>query len=280
MIIKDGGCDHIFCEQCHVDFIWTQAERVVPPAETSAQIPAANNVHRSQTQILATTAAAGFRGWANLREVQDEYITRHGIADIPFDIGDARPASQDEDEDEDEEEDGNIFFYYPSLGIWSPERCELDGLAAKEAGKRYIRAPDRDQDDRWAFVEVNRDEQVEGVELPDALTEAMPRGGDVWGGGGGGGGWGAPDEGLNGWVQDAPVGWGAVMEDEDEDEDEEGPSQLEMQEEITTQQNEDREQVRHIFRLLALREDFRPRGVVDRAEIDAMIQEEAPFLFR
>lgn len=32
VIIKDGGCDHMFCEQCHLDFTWSLAEPVVAPS--------------------------------------------------------------------------------------------------------------------------------------------------------------------------------------------------------------------------------------------------------
>jgi hypothetical protein len=58
MIVKDGGCDHVHCEQCHADFHWPQAEAVVAPVETF--VPAAS----------ATT----FQGWARLREAQQNYI--------------------------------------------------------------------------------------------------------------------------------------------------------------------------------------------------------------
>ena len=154
IIIKDGGCDHVFCEQCHFDFNWPQAERVVAPVETfvPAILPAATT----------NTPAPTFRGWGQLRQVQEEYITRNNINDTPFNIGTAHTTHLE----------SSIFYYDLTDGSWLHEACELGAIAARAAGKRFIRDPSHDRDYQWAFREVDHDHEG-GVELQEALDELM-----------------------------------------------------------------------------------------------------------
>ncbi|KAJ4321796.1 hypothetical protein N0V94_002763 [Neodidymelliopsis sp. IMI 364377] len=144
MIVKDGGCDHVHCEQCHTDFYWPQAEVVVAPVETF--VPAAS----------ATT----FQGWARLREAQQNYIVQNNISDQPFNIGTTESPQQDE----------GLFFFNPDFNFFNPERCELDAIAARTAGKRLIRAPKHDHGGVWAFVEIGP-EHFGGFELGAAIEE-------------------------------------------------------------------------------------------------------------
>ena len=172
IIVKDGGCDHMFCEQCHYDFVWTQAERVVPTFVPAPKIDG-----------LQPT----FRGWDQLRRAQQEHINRNNIVDAPFNIGNAEGPQHEE----------GIFFYDPQHAFWSPELCELDNLAGRAAGKRYVRAHSHDRDGRWAFaVTDSRNEGSDSLHL--ALVQAInsadrvevePGPPNAWGG------WGVPEEG-------------------------------------------------------------------------------------
>ncbi|KAJ4334824.1 hypothetical protein N0V95_009067 [Ascochyta clinopodiicola] len=150
VIIKDGGCDHVFCEQCHFDFTWPKAEIVTAPVET--YVPAASHASGST-----------FRGWAQLRQAQEDHINRNRIDDTPFNISDSdsnRSHTQP---------DNGIFYYDIDIAAWSPQVCELEAIAGREAGKRFIRHPSLDRDGLWAFIEVDREHEG-GVDLFEALT--------------------------------------------------------------------------------------------------------------
>lgn len=211
IIVKDGGCDFVHCGQCHSDFQWSHAERVVAPVEAFVPAPPTNATHADPTPGAHST----FQGWAQLREAQQQHIIRNNISDVPFDIG--RTDSSETDQ--------GVFFYDILLGVWATEPCELDRLAAEAAGKRRIHVPDRDRDELLAFIEVDR-EHVGGTELRQAIDEASFRGvfaiplatpeleeGDVeervWG----------PEVGGEEWGMDPEGGeeWDTVHEEDDDD---------------------------------------------------------------
>jgi hypothetical protein len=50
IIVKDGGCPHIFCEQCHHEFDWRRAERL--QSLTQFAEPDSLEVSRKQFQAL------------------------------------------------------------------------------------------------------------------------------------------------------------------------------------------------------------------------------------
>ncbi|KAF9692630.1 hypothetical protein EKO04_009629 [Ascochyta lentis] len=158
VITKDGGCDHMFCEQCHFNFDWSQAELVIAPVEIYIPAPA--------PAPSARTPGSAFRGWAQLRQAQEAYITRNQISDTPFNIGNDNSNSNSNTT----HHQNNISFFDLDLRLWLPEVCELDALVAREAGKRFIRHPALDNDGQWAFIQVGR-EFKGGVELYEALQQ-------------------------------------------------------------------------------------------------------------
>jgi hypothetical protein len=144
IIVKEGGCDHVHCEQCRFDFIFPEAERVVAPPD---YVPAPAD----------SAAASSFRGWGQLRQAQQNHIDRNRTADEPFDIG--IEASQHE---------AGVFYYDPNTNLWAPEMCELDEIAGRAEGRRYVRKEDRDRHDLWSFVAVEHGQQG-SVSLHEAL---------------------------------------------------------------------------------------------------------------
>ncbi|KAF3041458.1 hypothetical protein E8E11_004650 [Didymella keratinophila] len=145
IIVKEGGCNHVHCEQCRFDFNFPEAERVVAPPPDYVPAPA------------DSAAASSFKGWGQLRQAQQDHIDRNHIADEPFDI--SIKASQHE---------AGVFYYDPDTNLWAPDICELDEIAGRAEGRRYVRREDRDRDDLWAFVAVEDGQQGSG-----SLHEAL-----------------------------------------------------------------------------------------------------------
>jgi hypothetical protein len=149
IIVKDGGCDHVHCAQCHFDFFFPKAERVVAPPPDYVPAPA------------DSAAASSFKGWSKLRQAQQEHIDRNLLTDKPFDIG-----------INDSQHEEGVFYYDPETDLWTSDICELDEIAGRAAGRRYIRQESRDRDDLWAFVVVEGGQQG-SISLHEALMSEL-----------------------------------------------------------------------------------------------------------
>lgn len=67
-----------------------------------------------------------------------------------------------------------VCYYDPDTNLWAPDICELDEIAGRAKGRRYVRKEDRDRDNLWAFVAVEGG-QKGSVSLHEALMlELMP----------------------------------------------------------------------------------------------------------
>lgn len=111
IIVKEGGCNHVHCEQCRFDFMWSEAEQVIAPIESYTPAP------------VVDSADATFQGWGQLRKAQQEYIDKNGITDTPFEIGEVAPSQAD-----------SIFYFDHETALWSPDICELESIASRQAG--------------------------------------------------------------------------------------------------------------------------------------------------
>ncbi|KAF1924356.1 uncharacterized protein M421DRAFT_402608 [Didymella exigua CBS 183.55] len=122
-----------------------KAERVVAPPD---YVPAP----------AYSAAAISFKGWSQLRQAQEEHINRNRIADKPFDIGNKH--SQHEE---------GVFYYDSDTNLWTPNICELDEVAGREAGRHFAREESCDRDGLWAIVVVEGKQQG-SVSLQKALA--------------------------------------------------------------------------------------------------------------
>ncbi|KAF1358031.1 hypothetical protein EJ07DRAFT_157052 [Lizonia empirigonia] len=64
--------------------------------------------------------------------------------------------------------DPSIFFLDRHTKSWARGPCELDALAAQQAGKRFIRQRSHDRAHLWAFIQVDGTHEG-GVTLPEIL---------------------------------------------------------------------------------------------------------------
>ncbi|KAF3047775.1 hypothetical protein E8E12_011654 [Didymella heteroderae] len=108
-------------------------------------------------QPSETAAANSFKGWEQLHQAQQDHIDRNTIADKPFDIG--NKASKHKD---------GVFYYDPDTNLWAADICELDEIAGRAVGRRYVRQEARDRDNLWAFVAIEGGHQG-SVSLHEAL---------------------------------------------------------------------------------------------------------------
>ncbi|KAJ8106139.1 hypothetical protein OPT61_g9739 [Boeremia exigua] len=140
IIVKDGGCDHIFCQQCHFEFDWMQAVDVTAPLPTFG--------HPTST----------LPDWDKSKQVQDKASIRDSTS--------VDGASVQTKKD--------IIFYDQGLQVWWPEICELEALAGQAEGRRFIREPSQDRGNLWAFIMVDH-EHVGGTDFAEALGGHYPQ---------------------------------------------------------------------------------------------------------